>query len=224
MNVFAYRLGTQDEETIAEIIDGNEYGLPEQFGGDEVVLDLGANIGCFACACLERGARYVECYEAEEQNCTILKRNTAYYGERVSCYRRAVWRSDERPGAVKMATDPGCTAAHHCFGDSGPDVPTLGLDRILDNFTYVDLLKIDIEGSEYPVLFTSALLPAKVVKIVGEIHCSFKFDDAPWDCTPDGLVKYLQRQGFDVETREHPKCNKLVLFTAVNRVLAGVQV
>ena len=48
-------------------------------------------------------------------------------------------------------------------------VATIGLDKILRRFNEVELLKLDCEGSEWPILFTSKLL-RKVRRVCGEYH------------------------------------------------------
>ena len=48
-------------------------------------------------------------------------------------------------------------------------VPAVPLDEVLGRFERVKLLKLDCEGSEYPILLTSTQLP-KVERIVGEYH------------------------------------------------------
>ena len=48
-------------------------------------------------------------------------------------------------------------------------VPAVGLDEILSKFERVTLLKLDCEGSEFPILLTSREL-ARVDEIVGEVH------------------------------------------------------
>ena len=79
-------------------------------------------------------------------------------------------------------------------------VNTIKLDNILSQFNNVKLLKIDIEGSEYPVLYTCSQLN-KVEEIIGEYHeydktknhsiNNFKFNK-------EGLIDFLTTQGFKV--------------------------
>ena len=58
--------------------------------------------------------------------------------------------------------------------------------------TVVDLLKIDIEGSEYEVLYQlPAALYQKIKNIVLEIHVRSGY-------APGELVRFLEKQGFTV--------------------------
>jgi FkbM family methyltransferase len=221
VNIFCFRDNTQDPFVIQEVLDENSYGVP-QFKGHEVVIDLGANIGCFAARCLENGAGHVECYEIERGNCAILRRNMQYYGSRVKCHQKAAWRSDDSgPQKVLKINHRGdYTAMHTCFGDGDP-VTTVGLDDLLDQFSVVDLLKLDIEGCEFPVLYTSQLLnQSRVKRIVGEIHPAFRFEGEGWDCTAQGVVNFLNERGYDVTLKEVRSAdpNKSQEFDAVPKV------
>lgn len=219
MNLFSFRFGTQDLIVINEVIQKNEYGLPDSMLG-ETVIDLGANIGCFAIACLWRGAKFVECYEPEDQNYEILCKNMEPYKNLTRCVKAAAWRSDENSDKLRLCgMEDGKTAMHHCFG-TGQETTTKGLDEIIARFPEVDLLKLDIEGSEYPVLYTSKTLATKVKRIVGELHSGFKYGKAPWDSTPEGVKQYLESLGFDVELKMNFGDPKYTLgFEAVNKNL-----
>jgi hypothetical protein len=48
-------------------------------------------------------------------------------------------------------------------------INVIALDEILAKFERIKLLKLDCEGSEFPILLTSRLL-ARVEKIIGEYH------------------------------------------------------
>jgi hypothetical protein len=49
------------------------------------------------------------------------------------------------------------------------EVNSIPFDHILAKFEHVKLLKLDCEGSEFPILLTSKLL-SKVDRIIGEYH------------------------------------------------------
>jgi hypothetical protein len=102
----------------------------------------------------------------------------------------------------------------------------IGLDEILAKFERIKLLKLDCEGSEFPILLTSRLL-GKVEKIIGEYHeidpATMQFLD-PQAKLP-GLTAYpahlladrLQACGFEVTlTRGAPYIGS---FRACNRQL-----
>ena len=91
------------------------------------------------------------------------------------------------------------------------NIAGVSLDEILSKFESVRFLKIDVEGSEFPILLTSSLL-GKVKEIVGEFHEYDKseFSKLPSHCIINGydeytrndLSKYLEKFGFKIELEE----------------------
>lgn len=169
---------------------------PDRFAPGDVVLDLGCHTGAFCCLTAGRGATVVG-YEASPANYALAKLNTAALGA-VDIRWAAVWRSDRPPGRRRflswpdrantgggsvLFTDPAQHRRHAVLGGAvvgasgdapvadadGHEVATVGLDAILTELGRVRLLKIDIEGAEFPVLATASRLH-HVDLIVGEYH------------------------------------------------------
>jgi FkbM family methyltransferase len=117
-------------------------------GNDDVILDLGANVGIFArwvlhCA---PGAR-VTALEPYPANFSILQRNVADFAERVTVHECAVGARSER----STMTTAGTSISHTLGGaQNGPAVSVITLaDAIgLTRSAEIDFLKMDIEGSE----------------------------------------------------------------------------
>lgn len=174
---FFGRPETTDAETFELIVEGNDYNLPARFNPDDIVIDIGAHIGSFSYAALDRGAGKIYAYEAHRENHFIAAKNLARFGARVSCRHQAVWRSDQplqRLYTDDLAGIKNTGGVSVLYNDEGESVETISLDQIL--FTATDafqrpirLLKIDCEGSEYPILFTSTHLHV-VEEICGEYH------------------------------------------------------
>jgi FkbM family methyltransferase len=175
---FSFRPATTDEEIFQAVVAVNEYRLPEQFGPDEVVLDVGAHIGSCCLAALLRGAGKVYGFEPQPGNYALACRNLAAFGDRCRLSDRAVWRSD-RPddvlGLCASVIDPGNTGGGNVlWPDGSARVRTVSLDEILSEVSEggrrkVRFLKIDCEGAEFPILLTSRLLQC-VDQIHGEFH------------------------------------------------------
>jgi FkbM family methyltransferase len=222
---FSFRPGTQDAEVFREVVEVNSYGLPDAFRGDEVVVDIGANVGAFAYAALVRGAREVHAFEADRANFECAARNLSPFGDRVRLHHAAVWRSDRRDGVLYFnflradAARSGC--GHVLDADQGQSVRAEPLDDVIRSLTRggrrIDLLKIDCEGAEYPILLTSRLLH-RIDRLVGEFHnfasgtpeghpfCSIpeRAKVAGYDRFTDAeLIPFLRRRGFDVTVRRH---------------------
>ncbi len=168
MSELLLRPGTLDGWIFEEVHVRNVYRLPGRFGARDVVVDVGAHVGVFALAALERACGRVYCVEADEENYGIAARNLKTYIEdgRVSLARAAVWRSDENEDVLRFG---GYTSAGRLvntgggnviWSEDGPVVPKMPFDELVrraasDGEGRVRLVKLDCEGAEWPILFTS---------------------------------------------------------------------
>ena len=175
---FTFRPGTQDASIFHHLTSHNEYRLPDQIGPEETILDVGVHIGSFCYSALDRGARRVFGFEAEPSNHACAARNLASYGDRVTLSRKAVWRSD-RP-VPRLTFDDRTDQANTGGGGvlygaaDGETVEAEAFDDIIDRITghgrtRISLLKIDCEGSEFPILMTSRRIHL-IDRIAGEFH------------------------------------------------------
>ena len=169
------------------VIQWDEYGIfREPLRATDVVIDVGAHIGSFSFACREAGSRNIHAFEAYPENYQRLRGNVkSLSGIHVS--QLAVFRSDVDVEVLKHSGPRGSnTGAGSVLYGGGlfdnesrefksPDpvgvvtAGTIALDSILGRFERVKVMKVDCEGSEFPILFTSRLL-SRVERIVGEFH------------------------------------------------------
>lgn len=181
---FVFRDGTTDERIFTHVVMHNEYRLPARFTPDDIVLDIGAHIGSFSFAALTRGAGTVYLFEPDRGNCAQIEMNLLPHiaAGRARLQRAAVWRSDRdeityhggysiEPGNLVNSGGMGVIWAREGEGES---LPTLPFDSIMDAITEngsrrVRLLKIDCEGSEWPILLTSKRLHL-IDEVCGEFH------------------------------------------------------
>jgi FkbM family methyltransferase len=214
------------EAIVANVLHLDEYGISgRRLDPGDVVIDVGANIGVFSYRCHVLGSRAIFCYEPGAQNFKLLESNLGSLPG-VHLFQAAVWRSDyDLPVELVLSEGPNSgahsvLAAGHWVnfagqqmqdscGDGYPAKP-VQLDEILERFGRVKILKIDCEGSEFPILLTSRRLDL-VERIVGEVHeleeglmqsldahsrvagyTSYRLDD---------VVKRLESFGFHVTTR-----------------------
>lgn len=224
---FHARAGTTDSEIFKFVVDDNEYDLPERFQPDDIVIDIGAHIGGFSYASLLRGAGKVYAFEAHPENHAIATKNVERFGARASCRQQAVWRSDQPSQTLYNESLTGnCNTGgiSLLWNDEGQAVETISLDQILSEASEgfrkpIRLLKIDCEGSEYPILFTSSQLQI-VEEICGEYH------EVPVERIPDrakvpgkferfdrfALKEFFEDQGWSIVLE--PKAEQLGLFHA----------
>jgi FkbM family methyltransferase len=173
---------------VASVVSRDEY----QVGGEplapgDVVVDIGAHIGSFSYLCHRLGSRAIHAYEPDERNFRLLEANVGDLAG-VHLSRMAVWRSDgEDPDDLLRQSGPDGmnTGANTVMGaghavDFGQQsiagtaacdrsTGSIPLDRILERFAGVRILKLDCEGSEFPILLTSRML-GRVGRIVAEVH------------------------------------------------------
>lgn len=202
---WALRTDTFDEDIFKSIVELNEYDLPNRFEGDDWIIDIGAHTGSFSWACALRGCANIDAFEPEPANFATLAANLEPLRNSVRVHNAAVWRSDREEQLYYHYHDnPRNTGGGDMFGDATDGLPvwaTVGLDDIIANAGIVRLLKLDCEGSEFPILYTSRELD-KVDEILGEYHTDRHGDNADFTFTVEALLEYLQHQGFSVTHRE----------------------
>lgn len=227
---FTFRPGTCDAEVFSAINVWNEYRLPDSFDPDDIILDIGSHIGSFCHAVLERGCNHVHAFEAFSRNYECTVRNLAPYGDRVQVTHGAVWRSDRKVTRLTFTSyEHENNAAGHVVGaQGGHGVAAVAFDDVVLQVTdqgrkRIKLVKIDAEGSEFPILFTARTLHL-IDSVVGEYHCYGEnypygpgedhfFHKIPEHArveghdrfTHDELAVFLRRAGFDVTTVPNPK-------------------
>lgn len=174
---FPLRPGTNDDVVYNAVVTQNEYRVPEALASDALVVDIGVHIGSFSHLALTRGAGRVFGFEPEAGNFARAAHNLAPFGDRVRLFNHAVWRSDlpslQLPffASPDVANSGGGTLI---WETSGPLVDAVPFDTVVDAITEgglrrIELLKIDCEGAEFPILLTSTRLD-RIDRIVGEYH------------------------------------------------------
>ncbi len=207
---FSIRPGTNDELIYTNVITRNEYRVPDSMSG-AVVIDIGVHIGTFSHLVLTRGAAEVHGFEAEQSNYACALANLAPFGARVNMHNQAVWRSDVDAAALHFwrSTDGANAGGGTLIWDTdGPLVDSVRFDDVVDAIApggsrRIDLVKIDCEGAEFPILLTSTRLD-RIDRIVGEYH-ELRAElprhvriAGHREFTIDGLAAHLERAGFAV--------------------------
>jgi FkbM family methyltransferase len=171
------RVGTSDVDVFEEIFVNLEYGWVFN-SPPRVILDVGGYTGLSA-------AFFAHSYpeakiiavEPDAQNFEMLLHNTAQFPN-VSAVRAAAWQES---GTISL-TDPGLGAWSLQVSDatdalSASDrVRAVTIDELRDEFELdrIDLLKIDVEGSEREIFHTADSWLPFVDVICIELHDRFK--------------------------------------------------
>jgi FkbM family methyltransferase len=166
------RMRACDIYTVAEIFRERQYALARPLGPAPVIIDAGANIGvASAWFVLRHPDARVLAVEPVAENFAWLQRN--FGGDPgVELVHAAL---GARSGRAMMAL-AGNSAEHTLVsggGEGGDEaVDTRRLDELLAErgIDQVDLLKLDVEGSELDVLLGLGDRLASVRAIVAEVH------------------------------------------------------
>jgi FkbM family methyltransferase len=164
---------------------------------DRIILDLGANIGIFTLYAA-RQAPEARIFSLEPFPATFSRLLATVRDHklenRVTCLNQALTglpgmrvMRDELIPSQRRSLAPSVSAA------SGLQVLGKTLQETIEgnNLTRIDLLKVDIEGSEYETLLAA---PAAVLTRISRIALEYHGDSAPY--TKDQLFEHLQRSGF----------------------------
>jgi FkbM family methyltransferase len=164
---------------------------------DRVIFDLGANIGVFTLYAA-RSALQAKVFSLEPFPSTFSRLVTNIRDHdldgRVKCLNFAATGT----GGSRVMPDAEVPSQRRALasstnGKSGTEVQGKTLVALLDenNLPQVDLLKMDIEGSEYEVLLST---PPTVLARIRRIAMEYHGDCAPY--SKRQLFDYLQRAGF----------------------------
>lgn len=207
------RENSYDEDILCAIIN-NEYGFRIEnlrtLNGP--AMDVGAHIGSFAKFLRNNGFNgNIYSYEAHPENFAVLEKNKILLSDdRFFIINGAVWRNSSEvlyiTGDLEKNTGTPSVVSRQ---ENKIQVKTISfddeIDRILSEtgFSRISLLKIDCEGSEYPILFNSKKLELVNV-IVGEFH---DFDTAKFGrYNFDDLQQFLISKGFKVCCKHNIYC------------------
>ena len=176
--------------------------VPRRFSAEDTVIDIGCHIGSFSALAALRGAGKVLAFEANRSNFAVARVNLSPFPQcelrNVAVWRSDLRQCEEllyTPSTDGPNTGGGSVLFEELegrrrFGEYGRSdsfiaedpglsphvsshpVTAIALDDILGELATVRCLKIDAEGSEFPILLTSTLLD-RVQEVVGEFHeCS----------------------------------------------------
>lgn len=151
------RPNTRDAMIADEVLVEQTYGMA-RLRSDDLVLDIGANIGAATRFFLDHGIRDILAYEPDPDNCRMFERNVLTEDmDGVELVQAAI---TAKHGPVTLYTNNGPNKACHSLikkkGYTTTTVQGHALEWVLDEFRPT-VVKCDIEGGEY-------LLPWEVIE------------------------------------------------------------
>jgi FkbM family methyltransferase len=158
------REGSDDAIVFDEVWRENVYRVQPGWVAGGRVVDIGANVGAFSLWAHHHGARVVDAFEPDPSNVEQLRLNTK--GTDINIIPAAVhansgtarYISSGRTGSGKV----------EAAGDAGQPIRAVSLKDAIGSAA-VDVLKVDVEGSEYDIFHDHTDL-APVKHIVMEFH------------------------------------------------------
>ena len=164
----------------------HEYALPPDVR-PRVVVDLGANIGLTGVWLARRyGCTRLVAVEPSPSNARLAGINLRASGVEATVLEGAVGPTD---GMARL--EESAESNLNRLSDTGREVRLLSMESVLANLpsgTWVDLVKIDIEGAEEDLFAGDLRWLGRVGAIIIELHLS--------DEKCDALVARVESQGF----------------------------
>lgn len=175
----------------AEIFQEEHYksGLKK----DAVYLDLGANIG-LSVLYFKDYAKKIYAVEPNSDYFNFLKENTKDL-KNVECFNVGIGAGN---GLAYLYGNPGEERTETIFGQGENKMPftMLTIDKFFEDnkIEHIDVLKIDVEGSEYPIFMSEGFrkVANKIDYIIGEAHFATNL-------RPEYLPTILEEYGFKVK-------------------------
>ena len=159
---FFFRPYTMDVVAMAEDFLLKQYRIPDGLSVSTAV-DIGAHIGTTSVALSRRFGADVHAIEPDPENFSILQRNALHWG--IKPYNLAI---GSESGYCSVA---GTDGVFRHMSD-GQDIRLMTLEEFMRHagIKSMELLKIDTEGNEIPILKSSLHLISDISIILLELH------------------------------------------------------
>jgi FkbM family methyltransferase len=142
------RKNTTDVKVFSQVFFGNDYVISMDFE-PKVIFDIGANIGCFTLKLKQKfpDAKFI-CVEPDVNNFFVLKNNLLQFSN-VELEQKGLWKSNARLKVYDKYNmgSWGMVVEEDFFNGT---IEGIGMMTLIEkyNISCIDILKIDIEGSE----------------------------------------------------------------------------
>lgn len=166
---------------VKEMFEENVYEIHGWHFDDKngVVVDIGANIGAFSIQAASIGARKVFAVEPEPHNLIALKENIRLnnLGPIINVVELGI---SDFSGEATISDDGGGASIKDCT--SGSTIKITTLDQLFNNYNInnVNVLKIDVEGSEPEIILAASqtnLNKCKYIAIEFDVRTGAKLGD-----------------------------------------------
>ena len=176
--------GSFDRASVQVLIEHSREG--------DVIADIGANIG-YVSACLLSNIPESKaiCFEPQPAVATLLRRNLAQFGDRA--YIREIALSDHSGTAVLHINNENLGGSSLAGDGAGVEVSVKHAGEQLRSLDKLDLVKIDVEGHEQPII---EALEDELKRLQPR---AILFEDHSGEGHPEGTIgRVLARSGYIV--------------------------
>jgi len=190
------RQGTSDIPTFYKIFYFTEYDITLNLE-PKIILDLGANIGL---ASIYYSRKYPQAkifaVEPEKSNYQLLVKNTAH-NPNITCLNYGIWNRVTNL-EIKAGYDNWGFRTEEVDYENADTIQAISIDKIMEDYSLkqIDILKIDIEGSEKELFQKNVekWLP-KTKAIIIELH-----DQIKKDCSKS-IFKALENYHYELSAK-----------------------
>jgi len=214
LNGIKIKFRTTDANIIEEIFFNREYDFLKDYITSidtPVVLDLGAHVGAFSIWVLNnnRSAKLIS-IEADPDTFSILSENKLSSSIAIpditwETHNLLAWGSDNK---LKNFSQDGPSMSHKADTSGSILVKTINLPNLLNlpsiGNNKIDILKIDIEGSEEDFLCENPDSLSKVKCLVVELH--------PYLCNTERVIRVLNNHFTNITEIEDRYSSKPLLY------------
>lgn len=148
---FLVRKNTSDYFVVKEVFGGEYRKL--NISSDDIIVDLGLNIGAFTLYALKKNAKKLYSYEADSENFKIAQHNITInnFSDKVELFNLAVVGNDDDTREFSLNVKGKNKGAHSLLAKRGRDavkVKCININNVLEK-NRPTIVKMDIEGAEY---------------------------------------------------------------------------
>lgn len=177
-NPIYLRSGLSDTQVFSQVIWNEEYNLKHKVMAPKVIVDCGANIGLTSVYFANKYPNAtIIAIEPERSNSDMLKKNTAKYPN-VHCLNYGVWNRSAHLEIVDSSCDSWGFMVEEKEEANDQTISAISIDDIMEQFGIdgIDILKMDIEGSERDVFTSNTSWLTRVKVLIVELHDGMRKD------------------------------------------------
>lgn len=166
------RTNSSDIDAFYQVLFNLAYKFPIK-EEPKVIIDLGANVGFTSIYFLNKFPKSkIIAVEPDNSNYKMLKMNTENYSNFFS-YNKGIWNKPSYLEIKDNGLGSWGLSVHESISKSEDSIETITLNQIIENHSLrqIDILKIDIEGSEIELFSSNFEMWLPLTKIIViELH------------------------------------------------------